>query len=83
MLDHVVVPTSVKIQIELTQLPKLARLLASLDSGHQIRIHQQQWKLLREAIPLEGRLPRSTKHELHCYFMYIDDLDVFLNDINW
>ena len=79
MLDHVVVPTSVKIQIELTQLPKLARLLASLDSGHQIRIQQQQWKLLREAIPLEGRLPRSTtKHELHCYFMHIDDLDVFL-----
>ena len=54
MLDHVVIPTSVKIQIELTQLPNLARLLASVDSGHQIRIQQQQWKLLREAIPLEG-----------------------------
>ena len=61
MLDHVVVPTSVKIQMELTQLPNLARVLASVDSGHQIRIQQQQWKLLREAIPLEGRLPQSTK----------------------
>ena len=36
-----VIPT-VKIQIELTQLPKLARLLASLDSGHHIRTQQQQ-----------------------------------------
>ena len=62
MLDHVVIPTSVKIQIELTQLPNLARLLASVDSGHQIRIQQQQWKLLREAIPLEGWLPQYTKN---------------------